>query len=44
MNVFELTLSINPLGEEQLPPEKDYYDEFDEIYTSSPSQMLAPRK
>jgi hypothetical protein len=31
MNVCELTLAINPLREEQVPPEEDYYNEFDEI-------------
>jgi hypothetical protein len=31
MNVCELTLAINPPGEEHVPPEEDYYDEFDEI-------------
>jgi hypothetical protein len=32
MNICELTLAINPpMGEEQVPQEEDYYDEFDEI-------------
>jgi hypothetical protein len=31
MNVCELTLSINPLDEEQVPLEEDYYDVFNEI-------------
>jgi hypothetical protein len=35
----------NPLGEEQVSPEEDYYDEFDEIlgvynYISSSLEML----
>jgi hypothetical protein len=32
MNIYELTLAINPpIGEGQVPPEEDYYDEFDEV-------------
>jgi hypothetical protein len=31
MNVCELTIAITPVGEEQVPPEEDYYDEFVEI-------------
>jgi hypothetical protein len=31
MTVLELTLDIITLGEEQIVPEEDYYDEFDEI-------------
>jgi hypothetical protein len=32
MNFCELTLAITPhTGEEQVPPEKDYYDEFDQV-------------
>jgi hypothetical protein len=31
MTVWELTFAIITPGEEQVPPEKDYYDEFDEI-------------
>jgi hypothetical protein len=31
MTVLELTLAIITLGEEQIVPEEDYYDEFDEI-------------
>jgi hypothetical protein len=31
MNECELTLAISTLGEEHVPPEEDYYDEFDEI-------------
>jgi hypothetical protein len=33
MNFCELTLAINPpsIGEEQVAPEEDYYEEFDEV-------------
>jgi hypothetical protein len=31
MTIWELTLAIIILGQEQVPPEEDYYDEFDEI-------------
>jgi hypothetical protein len=32
MNFCELTLVINcPIGQEQVAPEEDYYDEFDEV-------------
>jgi hypothetical protein len=31
MNISELPLAITPPGEEQVPPEEDYYDEFNEI-------------
>jgi hypothetical protein len=31
MNVCDLTIAITPRGEEQVPPEEDYYDEFVEI-------------
>jgi hypothetical protein len=31
MNFCELTLAINPLGEEEVTPEEDYYNEFDEV-------------
>jgi hypothetical protein len=31
MTVLELTLAIITPGEEQAPPEEDYYYEFDEI-------------
>jgi hypothetical protein len=31
MTVYELTLAIITPGEEQIPPEEDYYDEFDKI-------------
>jgi hypothetical protein len=31
MTVWELTLAIITPGEEQVPPEEDYFDEFDEI-------------
>jgi hypothetical protein len=31
MNICDLTLAITPTGEEQVPPEEDYYDEFDVI-------------
>jgi hypothetical protein len=39
LNVWDLTLAITTLGEEQVPPNEGYYDEFNEIYTSSPSQL-----
>jgi hypothetical protein len=29
MNIRELTLAITPTGEERVPAEEDYYDEFD---------------
>jgi hypothetical protein len=38
MTVCELTLAIITPGEEQVPPE-DYYNEFDEIQVSYPSQL-----
>jgi hypothetical protein len=31
MIVWDITLTIITPGGEQVPPEKDYYDEFDEI-------------
>jgi hypothetical protein len=31
MYICALTLAITPPGEEQVPPEEDYYEEFDEI-------------
>jgi hypothetical protein len=31
MTIWELTLAIITPGEEKVPPEEDYYDEFDEI-------------
>jgi hypothetical protein len=31
MTVWKLTLAIITPCEEQVPPEEDYYDEFDEI-------------
>jgi hypothetical protein len=33
MNIYELTLAIKlpPTGEEQVPPEEEYYDEFDDV-------------
>jgi hypothetical protein len=31
MTIWELTLAIITRGQEQIPPEEDYYDEFDEI-------------
>jgi hypothetical protein len=31
MTIWELTLAIITPGEVQVPPEEDYYDEFDEI-------------
>jgi hypothetical protein len=31
MNICEFTLAITPPGEEQVPSEEDYYDEFDEV-------------
>jgi hypothetical protein len=31
MNFYELTLAITPTGEEQVAPEEDYYEEFDEV-------------
>jgi hypothetical protein len=31
MKICELTLSITPIGEEQVPPDEDYYDVFDKI-------------
>jgi hypothetical protein len=34
MNICELTLAIKlpaHRGEEQVPPEEEYYDEFDEV-------------
>jgi hypothetical protein len=37
MTIWELTLAIITPGEEQVTPEEDYYNEFDEIYASSPS-------
>jgi hypothetical protein len=39
MNFCELTLTITPIGEEQVPPEEDYYNEFDEVKMSSPNQL-----
>jgi hypothetical protein len=31
MTIWELTLAIITLGQEQVSPKEDYYDEFDEI-------------
>jgi hypothetical protein len=31
MTVWELTLAITKPGEEQVPPEEDYYDVLNEI-------------
>jgi hypothetical protein len=31
MTVWELIIAIITLGEEQVPPEEDFYDKFDEI-------------
>jgi hypothetical protein len=39
MIVCELTLAIITPSEEQVPLEEDYYDKFDEIKASSPSQL-----
>jgi hypothetical protein len=45
MNFFELTLAIKPpIGEQQVAPEEDYYDEFDEVSVTSPSQLDGAKK
>jgi hypothetical protein len=31
MTIWELTLAITTPGEEQIPPEEDYYDKFNDI-------------